>query len=817
MDNILDTRRADVSDSSTLTGLDYANFVPADSNNPYGSGTLTLYFLNTNVPGEVNIPDLTSQQITLTATNGSSEVPWIIGDIEIPTGEQLQIILQPNPDAEPNPNAILSQSYSVILSTVETNIDLFFNQAIFTVGSGVIASVDCEAATLAAPISDTSGLQIDYLCKDYNSFRQLLLNRLSTIAPNWILNNPADMGVMLVEILAFAGDQLSYYQDAAATEAYLNTARRRISMRRHARLLGYQIQEGCNSRTWVQINYVGQTACVLNPGLQLLTQVNGLPAPLEVGSAEYQQALAAQPIIFETMTPVTLYPYQNNEINFYTWGATTYTLDQGATAATLDGDYSEILSPGDILIFAEILGPSTGLPEDADPTQQWAVCLTEVMLSQDPLYPLDDGQPRPVTQIAWATADALPFCLAISCDGIIGAISVARGNVVLVDQGQTISGPLIPNTVPTTGLYQPTLSQLNLTFAVPLVTPLTSATTVLQQDPHQALPAIQLSSTDPASPVWSAVADLLSSNRFAAQFVVEIETNLQAFLRFGDGTYGKQPIAGTQFSATYRIGNGSSGNIGAQSLYHWVIPADPDQAVILAQVTAINNPLPAQGGLDPESFAQICMNAPQAFRQQNRCVTVQDYVSTALAYPGVAYAAAEFQWMGSWNTISLAIVQTNQQPLDSAFIEELSDYFSELRMMGYDVEIVNPTYVPLLITLVVQVAPGYDANTVQLALQENFGSTNSSTQQSSFNLNNIGFGQTIYLSSLVAEAMTVEGVAGIDLTSPLMQFERYYQPWLPTLQTGMIQLGALEFIQIQNNPNAPEYGQLNFIMEGASS
>jgi hypothetical protein len=815
MDNILDTRRADVSDSSTLTGLDYANFVPADPNNPYGAGTLTLYFLNANIPGDASIPGLTSEQITFTATNGSSEVPWIIGVIGTPQGDQLQITLQPNPDAKPNPNAILSQSYSVILSAVGTNIDLFFNQAIFTVGSGVIASVDCEATTLTAPISDTSGLQIDYLSKDYNSFRQLLLNRLSTITPNWIFNNPAGMGMMLVELLAYAADQLSYYQDAAATEAYLNTARRRISMRRHARLLGYQIQEGCNSRTWVQINYEGTTSCVLNPGLQFLTQVNGLPAPLEVGSVGYQQALAAQPMIFETMTPVTLYPNQNT-INFYTWGATTYTLDQGATAATLDGDYSTTLSPGDILIFAEVLGSATGLPEDANPTQRWAVCLTEVTLSQDVLYPLDDGQPRPVTQITWASADALPFCLAINCDGITGAISVAQGNVVLVDQGQTLNGPPIPNIVPTTGLYQPTLSQLNLTFAVPLVTPLTSATAVLQQDPHQALPAIQLSSTDPASPVWIAVADLLSSNRFAAQFVVEIETNLQAFLRFGDGIYGKQPIVGTQFSATYRIGNGSSGNIGAQSLYHWVIPADPDQAVILAQVTAINNPLPTQGGLDPESFAQICMNAPQAFRQQNRCVTVQDYISTALAYPGVAYAAAEFQWMGSWNTVTLAIVQTNQQPLNSAFIEELSDYFNDLRMMGYDVEIVNPTYVPLLITLVIQVAPGYNANAVQLALQESFGSTNSSTQQS-FNLSNIGFGQTIYLSSLVAEAMTVEGVAGVDLTSPLMQFERYYQPWLPTLQTGMIQLGALEFIQIQNDPNAPEYGQINFIMEGASS
>ena len=37
----------------------------------------------------------------------------------------------------------------------------------------------------------------------------------------------------MVELLAFVGDYLSYQQDAIATEAYLGTARRRVSVRRH--------------------------------------------------------------------------------------------------------------------------------------------------------------------------------------------------------------------------------------------------------------------------------------------------------------------------------------------------------------------------------------------------------------------------------------------------------------------------------------------------------------------------------------------------------------------------------------------------------
>ena len=57
----------------------------------------------------------------------------------------------------------------------------------------------------------------------------------------------------LVELLAYSADQLSYYQDAVATEAYLGTARRRASVRRHARLVDYAMHDGANARAWVVV------------------------------------------------------------------------------------------------------------------------------------------------------------------------------------------------------------------------------------------------------------------------------------------------------------------------------------------------------------------------------------------------------------------------------------------------------------------------------------------------------------------------------------------------------------------------------------
>ena len=73
---------------------------------------------------------------------------------------------------------------------------------------------------------------IDYLAKDYESFRQALLDLVPSRVPQWTDRHEADLGVALVELLAYVGDQLSYYQDAVANEEFLETARRRSSVRR---------------------------------------------------------------------------------------------------------------------------------------------------------------------------------------------------------------------------------------------------------------------------------------------------------------------------------------------------------------------------------------------------------------------------------------------------------------------------------------------------------------------------------------------------------------------------------------------------------
>ena len=85
-----------------------------------------------------------------------------------------------------------------------------------------------------------------------------------------------------------------------------------------------------------------------------------------------------------------------------------------------------------------------------------------------------------------------------------------------------------------------------------------SAAATIAADPRAARPAVALEGTLlGATEPWAPQLDLLGSGGDAAEFVVEVEHDGAATLRFGDGVHGRRPEEGTVFDATYRVGNGT--------------------------------------------------------------------------------------------------------------------------------------------------------------------------------------------------------------------------------------------------------------------
>jgi hypothetical protein len=334
------------------------------------------------------------------------------------------------------------------------------------------STLDCRPAVCAPPARDPLPA-IDYLARDYDSFRRLMLDRLAQTMPQWRERHVPDLGITVVELLAYAADQLSYQLDAVASEAFLRTARRRISVRRHARLVDYWMGEGCNARAWVSIASDSDLDLPLAQLAFAAVTGGGANAPRGGGALDWLEMKATPGAVIFEPVPIDQSPdlqivAAHSEIAFYTWDRDECCLPAGSTRATLRDAATPIpestpgrpadpyavngapsyekppappdklrLQAGDVLIFEEVRGCATGASADADAARRHVVRLTDAVAATDPR---SDAR---VWHIEWNREDALPFDLRLTvrtaapeCRSYPAA--VARGNVVLVDHGATV-------------------------------------------------------------------------------------------------------------------------------------------------------------------------------------------------------------------------------------------------------------------------------------------------------------------------------------------------------------------------------------------
>jgi predicted phage baseplate assembly protein len=332
-----------------------------------------------------------------------------------------------------------------------------------------------------------AGLQASYLARDYKALRQLILDRLAATMPAWTETHIADIGITLVELLAYVGDDLSYYQDTVATEAYLQTARKRISVRRHARLTGYRLGEGCQARAWVCLS-VSQDAQLplrevefaaaagLPPGAAPVLSPSAIAPGTGLVARRYTpvRATIGGPAVVTAGSrgsgPMLTVKKAHNDIPLWAWGEHDSWLRGGATTAVLADGWADPddhgpsaprlldLRAGDVVVFEATVDPSGIGPPD--PAKRHPVRLTAVHASVDRLYR------QPILEITWAPPDALPFDFQVTARGggeTSVACAVVRGNVVLVGDGAVVTERLAAG--------QTVLGSSPLTWACPYPDP----------------------------------------------------------------------------------------------------------------------------------------------------------------------------------------------------------------------------------------------------------------------------------------------------------------------------------------------------------
>lgn len=775
--------------STSLNGIDFVE-VPTP-----GEPVLRVHFLN----GVALSGTVTNPQIT-----GGETIPTVAVDPIDDASDWFS-------DAEGRPILQLTAQamgdfsfYTLTLTS--PNLDQYYSTTVFSFRPNCNTNLDCEAPAEPCPPPAGNPPPIEYLAKDFLSFRQALLDFSALRYPEWQERAEADFGMMFLEALSAMADDLSYTQDRVAAESTLQTATQRRSIVRLARLVNYEPRTATSS--------------------SVLLQFNVTPGAVAIGAGEVQVTGVTpdgQTVIFETgagLADTSTYPVSSKwnksavapeSIVPYIWDTSQVCLEAGATAMWVAGHgYG-------FTVGMALLIDTTAQPP-ADPPIREIVKIVTVAEQTDELLG------NPVTYFTWDPSEALQY------DHDLTQTLVA-GNLVPAAQGARFTESFAipatpraanppnmslavvrtgPNSTPTSfaPMYLYTLANTPLAWLAPDA--ITSPTPEITLQPASGSP-------------WPWYVNLLQAELYAVGFTLDrasyvpIATNSDGTIcydydgdsgdtiRFGDENFGTVPDPGTIFQVTYRTTSGATGNVAADTITGFDPATAPD-------VLSVTNPFAATGGADEEPDLTVQRLAPQAFRANRyNAVLASDYAAAAQTLPWVERAGTVFRWTGSWLTVFTTADPEGSEQITSQEQLQLIQLLNRRRLAGYESYCPAPVYVSLDLEVYVCALPTVFNADVQTAVQTALSAAkNPDGTTGFFYVDNFTFGQPLERSSLEAAIQNAYGVAGVHCILYRQRgiiVDYILLPDEVTIQPNQI-------LRVDNDPSRPERGSLLVYVDG---
>ena len=418
----------------------------------------------------------------------------------------------------------------------------------------------------------------DYLARDWRSLRNALVEYLVRRNPEADLSI-ADPTITLIELLAHVGDLLHYRLDRVATEAYLETARQRTSVRRHARLVDFELAEAASAEAVV------------------LVEVPPESAPVAVSAGHVAADEPGSSIAFTLDAELEAHS-ELGEIAIYDFGEEACCLPEGATECVLvrprpaDALGPSWLEPGDLLVF-EVVDPV-----DRDAHRRWsrrlqdwplenpakafrpplpsrAATVVELTAAQSFVDPLV-GAALELLLVRWRAEDALARPYPVGIDAGVGAdeVTVARANLVRGHHGRLVDGPAGTTMVPLPRLGEdPERTAIGAYSLAAAGAPARHGRAggpglALRPDGPPHLLDVMVRPPSGVRTRATYVSTLLDPDATGAEFpfVVDVEEVEPPILRFRTGAVGLAPPLGSVVSARYETGGGGRGNVPANAL-----------------------------------------------------------------------------------------------------------------------------------------------------------------------------------------------------------------------------------------------------------
>jgi hypothetical protein len=448
--------------------------------------------------------------------------------------------------------------------------------------------------------------RIDYLAKDFDTFKDIMISTIENRVFGWKPTSEADLDLVLIELLCAAADELSDYQDRVMNEAYINTARKRVSVARHARLIDYYICQGHQPNTWLAIE--------LKPGEEIkLDKSDEIKSSLRVKTSTDPRTNT----VYSTRGNLSFMSHLLNRFTLYTWNGANKNLKAGDTSADLrfvdkslcsKDAYKELRR----LIIKEEL-TTLLIQEWKHPISRKELKDTRRKSNRQLLRLLSNEENAKVNfdpisreyclHVTWDKRDQLKHDYQFVIDNDEGPITDAtqfHGNLVRVYYGETKRVRFVdPNNcnIANENEYYYQRTKWGTICRIPDY-PVSYIDVYEGKTPNGKIPPRTTLTVKVNGVTWKERIDLIHSREDDCHFIVETDEHGKSIIRFGNGINGKKLPQNAAVRCDYQVGIGRGGNIGSDTLN---VINEPFKS----QIISCWNPFQVTNGREAETMEEI--------------------------------------------------------------------------------------------------------------------------------------------------------------------------------------------------------------------
>lgn len=233
---------------------------------------------------------------------------------------------------------------------------------------------------------------------------------------------------------------------------------------------------------------------------------------------------------------------------------------------------------------------------------------------------------------------------------------------------------------------------------------------------------------------------------------------------FNSTALGEIPKPGSSMYIRYRVGGGTSANIGSNTINSLgtvdMTVNGPDSQInqTVKKSLKVNNPIPAFGGGDDPTIDEIRWMTKYNFASQNRAVTIKDYLSQIFKMPGKFGVPFRMQVGEKQNKIEVVILGLDSSgKLSSSSTntlkENLATWLADYRMIN--------DYVLVRDGKIINIGFDIDLFVDKSVNNGEIVNNTINTVKEYFDVKKWQMGQNIYISQLIESINNVPGVLNV--------------------------------------------------------